>query len=114
MPIPHPALDGLFNVADCSGPVHGVTFAGNYTTNAIAPNPATDNALLRYEIGFDGPVTVDVYNALGQVIRHVDVGVQKQGAHTLSLDLNNLAEGRYVYRLTSLEYRAEGSLVILR
>ena len=108
------ANDGEFIVADCGGPVQGVVFAGPYSTNAIVPNPAGDNATLAFQIGWNAPVTLDFYNAIGQNVKHIDAGTLNSGAHTLALDVSGLPEGRYVYRLISLDYHAEGALVILR
>jgi hypothetical protein len=106
--------DGMFTVEDCGGLINGVIFAGPYSTNAIVPNPTGDKATLNYQIGLDGPVTLDLYNAIGQMAKHVDLGTVKTGAHTLALDVTDLPQGRYVYRLISLEYRSEGALVIVR
>jgi hypothetical protein len=111
---PEASSDGAFYVADCGGAIHGVVFAGPYLTNAIVPNPAGDHAELQFTLGLDGPVTVDIYNSIGQMVKHVDAGAAKAGGHSLLLDVSDLPEGRYVYRLTSLEYHAEGALVIMR
>ncbi len=108
------STDGEFIVEDCGGPVQGVVFAGPYLTNAIVPNPAGDNASLAFEIGWDAQVTIDFYNAIGQKVKRIEAGTLNAGAHTLAFDVSGLPEGRYVYRLTSLEYHAEGALVILR
>ncbi len=106
--------DGMFTVEDCGGLINGVIFAGPYSTNAIVPNPAGDKATLQFELGLDGPVTIDFYNAIGQLAKHLDMGTVKTGAHTLTIDVSGLPQGRYVYRLTSLDYHSEGALVIVR
>ena len=111
---PEAAGDGAFFVADCGGAIHGVVFAGPYTTNAIVPNPAGNQAQLQFTLGLDGPVTVDVYNAIGQIVKHLEMGSMKASSHSLTLDVSDLPQGRYVYRLTSLEYHAEGAMVIMR
>ncbi len=111
---PEPASDGQFTVEDCGGLVHGVIFAGPYSTSAIVPNPVGDKAQLHFVLGLDGPVTVDLYNSIGQMVTHVDAGTAKAGPHTLLLDVSALPQGRYVYRLSSLDYQAQGSLVVLR
>jgi hypothetical protein len=105
---------GQFTVEDCGGLVNGVVFAGPYSTNAIVPNPAGDKVSLAFEIGWDASVTLDIYNAIGQNARHIDAGSLKTGAHTLTFDVSDLPQGRYVYRLTSLDYRSEGALVVVR
>lgn len=108
------AGDGQFFVADCGGAIHGVVFAGPYLTNAIVPNPAGDRALLQFTLGLDGLVEVDIYNSIGQSVKRVDAGLEKAGPHSLPLDVSDLPQGRYVYRLTSLDYHAEGALTIMR
>ncbi len=109
-----PSGEGLFAVFDCGGPVQGVEFAGPYKTNAIVPNPAQTNASLAFELGWDAPVTLDFYNAIGQNVRHIDMGTLNTGSHTLSLDVSDLPQGSYTYRLRSLDYHADGALVVLR
>jgi hypothetical protein len=109
-----PSGIGAFIVEDCGGPVQGVVFAGPYSTNAIVPNPASDNASLVFEIGWNAPVTLDFYNAIGQIAKHIDAGTLNTGSHTLPIDISDLPQGRYVYRLKSLDYTAEGALVIIR
>ncbi|HZK75273.1 MAG TPA: choice-of-anchor D domain-containing protein, partial [Candidatus Kapabacteria bacterium] len=111
---PEAAGDGAFYVADCGGAIHGVVFAGPYGTNAIVPNPVSDRADLEFTLGLDGPVAVDIYNSIGQMVKHLDAGTATAGTHSLTIGVSDLPEGRYVYHLTSLEYRAEGAMVILR
>jgi len=108
------ASNGAFSEVDCSGPLHGVTLAGPYGVNAIVPNPTPDRARLPFTLGLDGPVTIVFYNSIGEVVKQVDAGTGTAGAHTLQLDLSDLPPGRYVYRLSSLDYHAEGAVVILR
>ncbi len=111
---PESVTDGMFTVEDCGGLVQGVQFAGPYSTNAIVPNPTADKVSLTFEIGWDAPVTLDVYNALGEKAKHIEMGTLQTGTHTVSIDVSDLPQGRYVYRLKSLDYHAEGALAIMR
>ena len=108
------ASDGLFAEVDCGGPVHGVIFKGPNSTSAIVPNPASDNATVQFQSGFDGAVSIEVYNSIGQSVKHIAFGDMSAGTHALKLDVSDLPAGSYVYRLTSLEYRSEGALSIVR
>ena len=66
-----------------------------------SPNPAADRALLDYTVPEDGPVTLSVYNTLGEHVMTVVSEVQKQGEYRLSVDVTNLPEGTYFLRLQS-------------
>src|ERR1019366_8739960 len=90
------STEGQFTVEDCGG-LHGVVFAGPYSTSAIVPNPAGDKVSLAFEIGWDAPVSLDIYNAVGQNARHIDAGTLKTGAHMLTFDVFDLPQGHYVY-----------------
>lgn len=111
---PESATDGLFQVADCGGAVHGVVFAGTYKVTRVAPNPTSNDLTIAYNLGLDGPVALDLFDPLGRIAKHIDWSTQKQGSHTASLDLSSLPAGRYVYRLQSLEYHEDGAVLILR
>jgi len=105
---------GTITTSDCDGSLHGVVIAGGYNTNNVSPNPSGDHTTIEYTLGLDGVTTVDIYNLVGTIVKHIDRGVEKAGDHTVQLDLSDLPAGRYVYRLKSLEYQAEGSFVRVR
>jgi hypothetical protein len=110
---PEAAGDGLFAEFDCGGPVHGVIFTGPYSTGSIVPNPASTSAVLPFQLGLEGPVTVELFNAVGSSVKRVELADVPEGAASLALDISDLPAGTYVYRLTSFDYRSEGQLVIL-
>ncbi len=110
--IQQPATDGMITELDCFGPVQGVIFTGNYTVSAIKPNPSKENAVLDFELGLTGSVTIDLYNTVGQIVRRLNFVELKQGPHSANVDVSGLPEGKYVYQLKSLDYHTEGSLII--
>ena len=74
------------------------------TTLAIAatPNPATDNATLRFTLPAEGSVTVAVTDLLGrEVLRCCENEWKNGGVHTLSLSTQSLPRGMYLLRLTT-------------
>jgi hypothetical protein len=111
---PEPASDGLYQVMDCGGSLHGVVLAANYQVQSISPNPASGSITITYQLGFNGPVAIDLYDPLGRVARHIEFPSQGQGAHTATLDLSALPSGRYVYRFESLDFKTSGSVLLIR
>jgi len=63
-----------------------------------APNPATQQVVVRYALPNEQNVEVNLYDVLGRRVRTVVDGKQK-GRHTRSLDVSNLSTGVYFVRL---------------
>lgn len=106
--------DGLYQVIDCGGSEHGVVFGNGYKVQSISPNPANDRLSLSYQLGFDGPVAIDLCDALGRNSKHIERQRERAGAHTELLDVSTLPEGRYVYRIESLDFKSCGSVLLVR
>lgn len=68
-------------------------------TVVLFPNPATTQASLTFTNPHAGPVSVEVYNALGQHVYGKSWGSLAQGTHTRSLDVSNLHRGAYVVQM---------------
>jgi hypothetical protein len=107
-------VDGVFTVTDCDGGLHGVGFKGDYTLKQSVPNPATGTVRIEYALGLPGRASIDFFNAIGQHIQSLDLGEQTAGTHHITVDLSSLPAGRYTYRLQSLEYHADGTLLIVK
>jgi hypothetical protein len=71
---------------------------GNY------PNPFNPSTTIRYTLNNDGPVSVRVYNMLGEEVATLVDGFQKAGEQSVTWDGTNnfgqvVASGLYIYRL---------------
>ena len=72
---------------------------GRFATTAAYPNPARGAARFFLTLPEPSPVTVRVFNVLGQeVLRPVD-GPLAAGTHEVPLDVSGLAAGVYVVRI---------------
>ncbi len=96
------SLGGLYLYKQ--GPVVGVPDTKALADNSgciIYPNPARTEAVVAWEAGFAGgnaSVQINLYNAIGQVIRSV-TGAGRQGAVTIPV--SGLASGIYTCRVAS-------------
>jgi len=71
------------------------------TGNKVFPNPASNTSTLEYINKKAGPVSVELLDEQGQVIRKVANHTQTPGTYTLNTDLNNLKSGVYFYKITT-------------
>lgn len=71
-----------------------------------APNPFNAQTLIRFDLPTDQEVRLEIFNALGQMVRTLVDGRVEAGAHQIPWDSRNdrgasLASGPYLYRLTA-------------
>ncbi len=100
---------------------HGTALAGvaqgssnGYSLDGNYPNPVSTTTDISYTLGASGPVTLDVYNTLGQKVGSVVNNVQSAGAHTATFNTGTLPNGLYYYKLQSGEFNATNTMVIAR
>lgn len=63
------------------------------------PNPFSAETTLRYSLPRASDVTIEVFDALGRLVRTVNVGAQAAGSQTATLKAAGLSAGVYVYRV---------------
>lgn len=72
--------------------------AGNY------PNPANPSTMITYTLSSAAPITITIYNAIGQKVRFYNLGNQEAGEHLQHWDAHDLngrpvTSGLYLYRI---------------
>ncbi|HWF43669.1 MAG TPA: T9SS type A sorting domain-containing protein, partial [Candidatus Kapabacteria bacterium] len=67
----------------------------------IQPNPVRNNALVSYTVRSQAPITIGIYDLLGNEVRRiVDGEVQLPGTHSIAIQSEGLGSGSYYCRLT--------------
>ena len=78
------------------------------------PNPVRDATTIAYELPAAADVTLELWDLLGRRVRVLLSGTQSAGLHNVSIDVNDLPNGTYVYRLESGSASETRRLVVAR
>ncbi|WP_167855068.1 T9SS type A sorting domain-containing protein [Hymenobacter wooponensis] len=70
--------------------------------STVYPNPVTPTSQLEYEVKKAGPVTVDLLDSMGNMVRTVAQEAHKEkGTYTLPVNLSDLTNGTYYFKITT-------------
>lgn len=81
---------------------------------ASRPNPASSSVEIDFTLPFDGTATLELFSLDGKIIRRIIDGSMKSGDHTVTVDVNDLPNGVYYYRLEYGTFVASEPLIIRR
>jgi hypothetical protein len=90
-----------------------------YSLSQNYPNPFNPTTTIEYTVGVTGPVTLDIINVKGQVVRHLVDRVMSAGIHSVQWDSTNergerVSSGVYFYRLVAGDYSETKSMTLLK
>jgi len=88
----------------------------NYTfnLNAVAPNPAQNEAEVTFTMDVPGTVSLDLYSTTGSKVATVFNGHLSAGVHGLMVDASSIATGTYYVALTVNGQRLTQPLAIVK
>jgi hypothetical protein len=92
----------------------GDPFPSGYGLAQNFPNPFNPKTTITYAIPRAQPVSLRVYDLLGQEIATLAAGDQQAGVHSVEFDAGCLASGVYFYRLSTGTFTETKKLVVLR
>lgn len=109
---------GTFDV-----PINGIAtgvgeeqaFVLGYRLGQSVPNPAREEATIQYTLPAGGVVLVELYNAVGKSVMTVVANEYRgAGTHSISVPVQQLESGAYVYRLTVNGYTISKMLQVVK
>ena len=113
--------------AEAAAPLQSVTTVAAVERTCLLqsfPNPANPELWIPYELERESAVRIDIFNAAGQLVRTLSVGVQPRGRYEgageaaywdgLSDAGTPVSSGMYLYRLVAGPYLETRRLVLLR
>ena len=78
------------------------------------PNPFNPATTITYALGAPGPVTLEIYDVQGRLVRTLVDGPQATGQHTVVFDAEGLPSGTYLYRLQTPTGTQTRQMTLLR
>jgi hypothetical protein len=78
------------------------------------PNPFNPVTTIHYSLSLAGHVTLNIYDASGQLISELVDGYRSPGEHESTFDATGLPSGLYFYRLEAGQNSASGKMVLLK
>ena len=105
--LPPHALVTFANAGESAIPVAFLLYQ-NY------PNPFNPTTTIRYGLPQRSPVTLTIYNMLGQQVALLQNGEQGAGYHEVKFDARNLGSGVYFYKLHAGDFVETRRLLLVR
>ena len=97
-----------------SGVAAGVDQAG-HPINSIDqnfPNPVSGKSSIAYSLGSTGPVSIRVYNELGNLVSTLVENEQSSGDHAATFNAANLPNGTYYYKIQAGSYSDTKMMIV--
>ncbi len=99
--------DDYMAILDISDVLDQITFAHSepqplaqdFGIQNVFPNPFNASTQIRYSVNRTGPVTIDLYNVLGQRVTNLLNDTRQPGSYTLNFNGENLSTGQYFLRM---------------
>ncbi|MFC1490109.1 T9SS type A sorting domain-containing protein [Candidatus Latescibacterota bacterium] len=78
------------------------------------PNPFNAQTSVNYSMKESGPITLEVYNLLGQKVLTIDRGYEEAGDHSMIINPEGLSSGIYLYRIIGQKVSETRKLLLIR
>ncbi len=91
-----------------------VVFGMNYTLNQNYPNPFNPTTKISYSIPQSGFVQLNVYDALGNVVKTLVNESKDAGYYDIEFNASGLTSGIYFYQIKSCNFSETKKLVIMK
>ncbi len=78
------------------------------------PNPTNGVTRLVYEIDEKAPVSIELVDVSGKIVRTFDEGTKAPGRHQLNFDVTDLQEGVYFHVVRAGESQVTGRMVVVK
>lgn len=78
------------------------------------PNPANNQLNLSYQLAVSGRTTITIFNLLGEVVMHQDLGMNSTNLQNHNIDIASLPQGNYMVQMSCGDAIRTEKLVVVR
>jgi len=86
----------------------------DFTLEQNYPNPFNPSTIIKYSLADQNPVSLKVYDVLGNEVATLVNTTQDVGAYEVNFDASNLASGLYVYTLRAGNFTSTKKMMLLK
>jgi len=86
----------------------------NFTLEQNYPNPFNPNTSIKYTLAEQSPVSLKVYDVLGNEVATLVNTTQDVGSYNVNFDATNLASGLYVYTIQAGNFTSTKKMMLLK
>ncbi len=91
----------------------------NHNTCFNYPNPFNSETVIRYYLPVSSPVTINIFNPMGQLIKSYDEGVLSKGWHRVQWGVNDdsgnlITSGIYFFQIEGNGLKKNGRMTLIR
>ncbi|MBN3035133.1 MAG: T9SS type A sorting domain-containing protein [Bacteroidales bacterium] len=76
------------------------------------PNPFRSISYVQVETGARTPLSLEVYNLMGQMVYRTDAGMVSAGTHRLTIQADKLQPGVYFYTVSTVDYEVTRKMMV--
>jgi hypothetical protein len=85
-----------------------------YSLSQNYPNPFNPSTTFKYGLKEESDVVLEIYNLLGERVLTLVKARQAAGNYELSVDMNNLSSGIYIYRIRAGKFVRSMKMILLK
>ncbi|HET9135312.1 MAG TPA: T9SS type A sorting domain-containing protein [Candidatus Kapabacteria bacterium] len=85
----------------------------NFDLRPIYPNPIGSSASIHYYLPVEAPVTLNLRDLTGKLLRSIATGIVSNGEHIVNLHADDLSNGSYIVTLESSDIRLSREIMVI-
>jgi hypothetical protein len=86
----------------------------SYSLDQNYPNPFNPSTKITYSVSQESPVTIKVFDLIGQEIAVLVDDVKEPGSYSVSFDALGLSSGVYIYQMRAGNFTSVKKLSVLK
>jgi plastocyanin len=107
-------MSGVITVEATTNITNEAISSYKYDLEQNYPNPFNPSTTIKYQIEFSEPVSLKIYNILGNEVAELVNEVKQAGNYSVSFDARNITSGVYFYKLQAGSFVQARKMIILK